>query len=127
LNSGIALNIIINQYYSIYYINFRVGVPLPDSDSEGGPRYFLIRPGALSIHHKILDSIKVSTMISDIQLLDDDNWIIAGQVGILDLSNVTREHLAQLDPVVIKKITMMSQDMYPVEVIGVCIIKFTKQ
>lgn len=59
-------------------------------------------------------------MVNDIQIRCDDNWIVAGQIGILDLANVRREHLLQLEPSLIRKLTLLSQDSYPVEQKGVC-------
>lgn len=58
---------------------------------------------------------KVSTMINDIQLRCDDNWIVAGQIGILDLAGVSREHLLQLNPELISKMIRLSQDTYPIK------------
>ena len=58
-------------------------------------------------------------MINDIQMRCDDNWIVAGQIGILDLANVQRGHLNQLNPSVIKKMTLLSQESYPVNHCGV--------
>jgi len=60
------------------------------------------------------DVFKVSTMINDIQLRCDDNWVVAGQVGILDLTGITREHLMQLNPDLVNKMIMLSQDTYPI-------------
>lgn len=58
-------------------------------------------------------------MINDILMRDDDNWAIAGQIGILDLARVTSLHLKQLNPILIKKWTLLSQDSFPVSLTGV--------
>lgn len=58
-------------------------------------------------------------MVNDILMRDDDNWTIAGQVGILDLAKVSSLHLKQLNPSIIKKWTSLSQDSFPVKCQGV--------
>lgn len=44
---------------------------------------------------------------------EDDNYMIAGQIGILDCSGVTMAHFRQFNPTFIKKITMLTQDASP--------------
>lgn len=56
-------------------------------------------------------------MVNDILMRDDDNWTIAGQIGILDLENVSSSHLRQLNPSIIKKWTLLSS--FPVKLTGV--------
>lgn len=53
-------------------------------------------------------------MINDILLRTDDNLVVAGQVGILDLEGVNRLHFAQYNPTFIKKMTMMSHEGCPI-------------
>lgn len=45
--------------------------------------------------------------------MEDDNFIVSGQVGILDLTNVGWEHLVQFKPQFVKKMTLLSQDSSP--------------
>lgn len=52
-------------------------------------------------------------MIQDILMREDDNYMIAGQIGILDCSGVTMAHFRQFNPSFIKKITLMTQDASP--------------
>jgi hypothetical protein len=52
-------------------------------------------------------------MIQDILMNEDDNYMIAGQIGILDCANVTLAHFKQFNPTFVKKITIMSQDASP--------------
>lgn len=63
--------------------------------------------------YTIQDVIKVSTMINDIQLRNDDNLAVAGQIGILDMAGVRPQHFAQYNPTFIKKMTMMSHEGSP--------------
>ena len=58
-------------------------------------------------------------MINDILMRDDDNWTIAGQIGVFDLSKITNLHFKQLSPCLIQKWTQLSQNSYPVKLKGV--------
>lgn len=94
---------------------FSVGIPLPQTETPGSPRVFLIRHGVYDANlFTIQDVIKVSTMINDILLRDDDNMTVSGQIGILDLAGVTPKHFLQYNPAFIKKMTMMSHEGSPV-------------
>lgn len=102
----------INSYK---FYNFRVGIPLPHTETAGSPRITYIRPGVYNPDlYTIQDVIKVSMMINDILLRDDDNSTVAGQIGILDLSGVTTQHFLQFNPAFIKKMTMMSHEGSPI-------------
>lgn len=92
-----------------------VALPLPNLESPDGPRYFLIRPGSYDPSlYSVQDIIKVSTMISDLMMLEDDNFVIAGQIGILDFTGVTLNHFINFSPTFIKKMTMLQQEAMPV-------------
>lgn len=52
-------------------------------------------------------------MVTDVLLNEDDNLVVAGQIGILDLAEVTVHHFVQYSPAFIKKMTMMSQEGSP--------------
>lgn len=92
-------------------IKLGVGLPLPDTESPGSPRIMLMRPGAYDANKfSIQDVMKVSTMVNDILMLEDDNTVVAGQIGIIDLQNVTLAHFIQMQPAIVKKMTMMWQE-----------------
>lgn len=57
--------------------------------------------------------MRVTTMMLDYMLNEDDNFVIAGQIGILDLSGVTMAHFLQFNPTFIKKMTVLTQDAAP--------------
>lgn len=96
-----------------------VGVPLPKLESPDSPRYFLIRPGAYDPSvNSVQDIMKVAAMISEMMMMEDDNFVIAGQIGILDFSGVSMSHFVQFNPMFIKKVTMLQQDATPVRVKG---------
>lgn len=74
-----------------------------------------MRPGSFDANiFTIQEVMKVTTMINDILMRNDDNFVVAGQIGILDLANVTMAHLLQFSPGFIKKMTMMSQEGSPI-------------
>lgn len=52
-------------------------------------------------------------MMLDYMLNEDDNFVIAGQIGILDLTGVTLQHFLQFNPTFIKKMTVLTQDAAP--------------
>lgn len=91
-----------------------VGLPLPNLENPDGPRYFLVRPGCYNpSEYSIQDIMKVSSMIADLTMIDDDNVVVAGQIGILDFSGVSMSHFLQFNPTFIKKMTMLQQDATP--------------
>lgn len=92
----------------------RTSIPLPLTDGEDGPRIFLICPGRYDPKkYDIVDVIKYYVLLTDLLLMEDDNFIVSGQVGILDLTNVGWEHFVQFKPQFVKKMTLLSQDSSP--------------
>lgn len=53
-------------------------------------------------------------MVNDVLLREDDNIVVAGQIGILDCSNLTARHFTQFHPKLIKKMSLMSEDGTPI-------------
>lgn len=51
--------------------------------------------------------------MNDVMLLEDDNFIISGAIGIMDFTNVTKEHFNELDAICLKKIARLSQEAQP--------------
>ncbi|CRK86624.1 CLUMA_CG000461, isoform A [Clunio marinus] len=90
------------------------GIPLPITDRPESPRIILVRPGIFDPHlYTIQDAMRVTTMMLDYMLNEDDNFVIAGQIGILDLTGVTVQHFFQFNPTFIKKMTILTQDAAP--------------
>lgn len=89
-------------------------IPLPLTDSEDGPRIILIRPGRYDPKEYSLNEIfKIFCLFTDYLLLEDDHFIVGGQVGIIDLTNVTNEHFVRFTPEFVKKMTLLHQDGSP--------------
>lgn len=92
-----------------------IGIPLPNLESPDGPRYFLIRTGAYDpAEYTIEDVMKVAAMIADYLMYTDDNYIVGGQIGIIDSTGISISHLVQFNPTFIKKMTMLTQDAFPI-------------
>ncbi|CRK86620.1 CLUMA_CG000457, isoform A [Clunio marinus] len=108
-------------------IKLGAALPLPITDSPDSPRLMLMRPGAFdATKFTMQDVMKISTMVMDISMQEDDNMTVAGQIGIVDLANVTLAHLIQMQPAFIKKMTMMWQDGLPIRQKGVHYINTPK-
>lgn len=58
-------------------------------------------------------------MICDILLIEDDNFVICGEVAIVDFKNVTKSHLLQLDPLLVKKLAVLNQEGSPMKQRGI--------
>jgi hypothetical protein len=54
-------------------------------------------------------------MICDILLIEDDNLVISGEIAIVDFVNVTKSHLLQLDPLLVKKLALLNQEGSPLK------------
>lgn len=89
-------------------------MPLPQTNQADGPRIILVRcenvdPSKILL----LTAIKTSLMILDILLNEDDNFVIAGQTGFIDLDGMGFSHAVQLTPTICKKVLRYLQDCYP--------------
>lgn len=92
-----------------------VGVMLPNKESEDGPRYILVRPGVQDTSKSTIEEIiKIAIMMNDLMMIEDDNFVVAGQVTILDFTGVSMSHFLQFNPTFIKKMTMLQQDAAPI-------------
>lgn len=67
--------------------------------------------------------MKISTMQMEALMLEDDNYVVSGQVGILDFSGVTIQHFIQFNPTFIKKTTSIQQDSMPIREKGSHFVK----
>lgn len=65
--------------------------------------------------NKINVFLKVANMICDILLIEDDNLVISGEIAIVDFENVTKSHLLQLDPLLVKKLALLNQEGSPLK------------
>lgn len=83
---------------------------MPLIEKPNSPVLTLIRPGAYDPNQFSLSEVfKISTMVQDIMMRENDNYCIVGEICIIDLANVTLSHFKQFDPIFIKKITVMTE------------------
>lgn len=107
-------------------IKLGIGLPMP-VEHPGAPRLMLMRPGRFDAgKFTMQEIIKVSTMMNDILMVEDDNLTVAGQIAVIDLQGVTLQHLIQMQPSFVKKLTMMMQDSNPVRQKGIHYINAPK-
>lgn len=50
---------------------------------------------------------------------EDDNILISGEIAIVDFKNVTKGHLLQLQPSLVKKLSAMNQEGTPFRPVGI--------
>jgi len=76
-----------------------------------GPVIVVVRPGAYDAEKfHIEEIIQVFMLINDLLLIENDNIAVVGSLSIIDLKDVTLGHLLQMQPSIIKKMTMLSQE-----------------
>lgn len=96
------------------------GLPLPELENSASPRVVLVRPGIFDpAEYTIQDAMKVTTMMLDILLNEDDNFVVSGQLCVLDLAGVTLQHFLQYSPSFIKKMVVITQDAAPGRLKGI--------
>ncbi|XP_069691387.1 retinol-binding protein pinta-like [Periplaneta americana] len=96
-----------------------VCIPLPGTDDEGR-RITLIRSGIYDASKvKVENVFKVSFMVTDVLMEEDDAIVVNGNIAIIDLAGVTLGHAAQMTPSVVKKLMTTSQDGYALRQRGI--------
>lgn len=102
-------------------------LPLPKLAHAGGPRYNLARNSLVSQHDlEQADVFKVSAMIQDILLLEDDNLAVAGTTLLHDMSNLSMTHIiSTVSPTLVKKIMTCVQHGYPNRIKGAIFFNVT--
>lgn len=89
-------------------------LPLPLTEAPDSPVIMLMRLGVCDpAKYTMQQSMKVSSMIMDLLMRDNDQYIISGQVAIMDLENAGMRHFMQMNPTMMKKMTTLSQDASP--------------
>ncbi|CAG0895718.1 unnamed protein product [Cyprideis torosa] len=93
---------------------FRTYLPIPNGYDKLGRRVVIIRTGIWTPSlHKIEDVFKLSNMIMDLLLQEDEQTQVTGITGILDMAGSTMGHFAQYTPPIVKKAMTCWQDGYP--------------
>uniref|UniRef100_A0A2A4JCS0 CRAL-TRIO domain-containing protein n=1 Tax=Heliothis virescens TaxID=7102 RepID=A0A2A4JCS0_HELVI len=96
-----------------------VFLPLKNCVYEDSPRICIMRLGVFdpSKYH-LSDLIKVALMVTEILMLEDDNFSVAGEVVIVDMKDVGISVLSQWTPALAKKAITCFEKALPVRVKG---------
>ncbi|CAK1603323.1 unnamed protein product [Parnassius mnemosyne] len=100
-------------------IDLGVGVVLPKSSNPTDPRVILVRLGAYDpSKYSINEIMSVNYVTQQIMLMEDDNFVVAGGVSVMDLQGATTAHFTQINPMLMKKMSVSFQDASPVRMKG---------
>ncbi|CAH0404713.1 unnamed protein product [Chilo suppressalis] len=92
-------------------------LPLKKCASEVAPRISIVRIGLLNpSQYHLSDLLKVSLMITEILMLEDDHFTVCGEEVIVDMKNVGVAVLSQWTPAMAKKAISSFQNSLPVRV-----------
>jgi len=87
---------------------------IPNPPGDGGPQIQFIRPGLYNTsEYTVAELFKINSILTDVMISEDDNFIISGAIGIMDFTNVTKEHFNELDAICLKKIAKLNQEAQP--------------
>lgn len=89
-------------------------LPLPNTITPDGPRILLIRYHNDPSSYNMMEQIRIQNFIGSILMLEDDNMIVGGQIGLIDFKGASMGHFTQFTPSLMKKFAVMTQDANPV-------------
>lgn len=93
-------------------------LPLPKTATPDGPRIILMRFAADPSTYTMEEMMRVQSFINAILLHEDDNMMVAGQMGFIDLKGASLGHFTQFTPSLMKKFAIMTQDASPMRMKG---------
>ena len=101
------------HFLQSYRFDRRTYLPLKLKDANS-PCIMLFRftgldPKKVNIH----DSFKLYTMLHDILLLENDNYVVKGFMAIQDFQDATMTHMLMMTPTLAKKVATIFQEAYP--------------
>ncbi|CAH0603264.1 unnamed protein product [Chrysodeixis includens] len=104
----------------------KLGVFLPlinNPKKQDAPRTCIVRIGAFDpAKYHLSDLIKVSFMVTEILMLEDDNFTVAGEEVVVDLKDVKFGVLSQWTPALAKKVMSSFEKALPIRVKGTHIL-----
>jgi hypothetical protein len=100
-------------------LSLGVMLPLSKIMHPGAPRYCLIRNGLME-KHKLdqADVFKASTMMQDIQMLEDDDLTVSGISMIQDVGKISLSFFRSMSPTLMKKAMTCFQQGNPYRIKG---------
>ena len=86
--------------------------PLPTTWSEGAPRVIFSRSGGYDpTKYKLEDIMKCYMLVGDLLHEEDDQMIVSGQINIIDLKHASIANFTAFSPQMMKKMTVMMQEV----------------
>ncbi|KPJ11745.1 Alpha-tocopherol transfer protein-like [Papilio machaon] len=90
-------------------------LPLRECKETDGPRICILRIGVYDpSKYNLSDLLKVAFMITEIMMLEDDNFTVSGEEVIVDIKNVGVNVLSQWTPALAKKVITCFEKALPV-------------
>lgn len=94
-------------------------LPLRKTATPDSPRIFIVRKTLYDpALYSIQDAFRIVTMMNDLCLLTDDNYVVAGQESLIDMTGTSLGHLGQMSPRFAKTATLVAQDASPIRMKG---------
>lgn len=113
------------------YINFcKTGtyVRLPKPLGEGGPRIQLTNYSKFDPKNfRFIDLLRYQCLLMEWQIYQDDNCVISGYMEIIDLSKMSLSFLTQIEPMLIKKISIFAEKAAPMRLKGIHLVNCPKE
>ncbi|XP_028175891.1 alpha-tocopherol transfer protein-like isoform X1 [Ostrinia furnacalis] len=90
---------------------------LPKTVGPAGQRVTLVRASQYDPERFSLNEfLSVSLVIKQILYLEDDAFVVAGAINVVDLEGATLAHFVQMTPTQMKKMVVLEQDASPLRV-----------
>ncbi|XP_053623850.1 uncharacterized protein LOC128682872 [Plodia interpunctella] len=90
-------------------------LPLKNCEGEDSCRTCIVKIGVLnSTQYNLSDMLKVAFMITEILMLEDDNFAVSGEQVIVDMKDVGVSILSQWTPALAKKVISCFEKALPV-------------
>uniref|UniRef100_T1GKI8 CRAL-TRIO domain-containing protein n=1 Tax=Megaselia scalaris TaxID=36166 RepID=T1GKI8_MEGSC len=109
-------------------ITVNVVLRIPQPKGYSGPVISIIRVAAYDLKkYKFQEIIRVGMMIGDILFAEEDNYIINGMIEVMDMTNLTANHLLHLNPSFLKRCSAYSDEGMPLRHKGMHFISTVPQ
>ncbi|XP_046961156.1 clavesin-2-like isoform X2 [Vanessa cardui] len=98
-------------------INTGATVILPKTKNPADPRVILYRIGKIDLKkYTIIDILSVLVLQEQICLMEDDNFVVAGTVNVVDLDGARLGHYTQTSIKQLRNLIAANQDAVPVRI-----------
>lgn len=101
---------------------------MPKPLGEGGPRIQLTNYSKFDPKvYRFTDLLRYQCLLMDLQIYQDDNCIISGYIEVIDLSKMSVSFLTQMEPMLIKKLSVFAEKAAPMRLKGVHLVNCPKE